>query len=209
MARTTTKANNEAYVRGVTTALRGLHRATLISVGTAMFREGLRMTWQDSGQAAYNWHMGAKQEPRKPAMTQHNTKSVGARGEKRSINGLEALVIGQKFIDYGVGPEEYPATSSHLVSVVGDPTERAAAKVKTVVVYNPIYDLSSEEHKVHAVRAFYQGRTRTVDEAIEAARDRQIAYLQTQVKAKRMKLPGFFTFLSRFFTGLKGLTGIS
>jgi len=174
-----------------------------------MFREGLRMTWQDSGQAAFNWGMVAGKGPMAPAMTQHKVGPVGAEGEQRSMKGNEAEVIRYKLDAYKVGPEEYPATSGILIEQVGDPTERSAARVRQVRVYNPIYDLSSEEHRMHALKAFYQGRTRTVHEAMMAARDRQIEYLHAQVKARRMKLPGFFSFLSRFFTGLKGLVGIS
>lgn len=199
MARTSkNKAKNEAYIHSVTTGLRGLHRATLISVTTAMFREGLRMTWQDSGQAAYNWHMKAGNESMRPAMTRHMEGPVGARGENRSRNGREAEVIQAKLEEYSVGPEEYPATSGFLAEKVGDPSVRAAARVRKTSVYNPIYDFSSEEHKVHAARAFLQGRTRTVHEAMMAANQRQVEYLQAQVKQKRMGIPEFFSFLKKY-----------
>jgi len=97
-------SSNDLYALGIEERLREIPKQAAVRMAKRAFRTVIQLTYQDSGQAAFNWHFsinsGSTAEPFDYVRDPQTEPSVGDRGDKRTLSELTFIVARKKIEDF-------------------------------------------------------------------------------------------------------------
>jgi hypothetical protein len=93
-------SKNAEYAKTVMKRLDKLPSIMLAAVGKTAYLSVLFNTRQDSGEAAYNWHMNINNVQVRAFKPMRGRPPVGSTGEKRSSIGDPTIVVDDRYKDF-------------------------------------------------------------------------------------------------------------
>lgn len=120
-------SHNESYIESLIRQFEDIPKEAAVEAATHAFRQVVKLTIQDSGNAAANWHIdaytGDYSEPEFQGMW--GTGPVGHKGDSRSGTGSEAAVIMwqyEKSLDFELQASEMDFTRIAVYNPVSNTT---------------------------------------------------------------------------------------